>query len=85
MLFIMLSMNLLLDLYLLDIFEKFLGLYLIYPIMLIGVLFFINAFLGIKFFKLIYNQEIQESVFIILIIVIVEMILESIFFYSFLV
>jgi len=40
--------------------------------------FFINIFLGITFFKIIYKQKMQESTVIILIIVIIEIILENI-------
>jgi len=84
MLFIILSMNFLLDLYSIDFYNfKFLSIYVyIRPIVLIIVSIFINGFLGIKFFKLIYKQEIQDSVVIILIVVFVDLVLESIFFYS---
>ena len=40
--------------------------------------FFINIFLGITFFKIIYKQKMQESTVIILIIVIIEIILENV-------
>lgn len=40
--------------------------------------FFINIFLGIAFFKIIYKQKMQESTVIILMIVVIEIILENI-------
>jgi len=81
---IILSMNLLLDLYLIDFLNNIdFSLYLyIHTIMLVVVSFLISSFLGIKIFKLIYKQDVQESLFITLIIVVVDLVLESIFFYS---
>ncbi len=77
-------MNLLLDLYLIDFLNNIdFSLYLyIHTIMLVVVSFLISSFLGIKIFKLIYKQDVQESLFITLIIVVVDLVLESIFFYS---
>ena len=58
---------------------------LFYPVILVILSFFINIFLGVNVFKLVYRQKIQESIVIILIITIVEMILESIILYSILI
>lgn len=55
--------------------------YIFYPIVLVLVTFIINIFLGIKIFKFVYKQNTQESLVIILIIVITELILESFLFY----
>jgi len=82
MLFILTGMNLILDLFLLDVFLNVNDLFIVYPLMLVLLSFFINILLGISFFKLVYNQKNQESIVIILIIVIIEMILESILLYS---
>ena len=76
MFLILIIMNLILDLF----FKSF-QLYIFYPIMLVIVMFFINIFLGVKIFKFVYKQNTQESYVIILIIVIIEMILESFLFY----
>lgn len=75
-------MNILLDLFLLDFFMRVYELYVVYPIMLVFISFFVNIFLGVIFFKLVYNRKIQESIVIVLIIVIIEMIVESILIYS---
>ena len=84
MLFIILSMNLLFDLYLIDILRDFrIAIYFyIHPIMVVVVSLLINGFLGIKIFKLSYKQDIHESLYIILTIVFVDLVLERIFFYS---
>ena len=71
-------MNLLLDQFLLEVYEF----YIVYLIMMILISFSINILLGVRLFKLVYNQKIQESIVIILIIVIIEMILESVILYS---
>jgi len=78
MIFLLISMNLLLDQFLLEVYEF----YIVYLIMMILISFSINILLGVRLFKLVYNQKIQESIVIILIIVIIEMILESVFLYS---
>ena len=82
MLLLLIIMNILLDLFLLDFFMRVYELYVVYPIMLVFISFFVNIFLGVTFFKLVYNHKIQESIVIVLIIVIIEMILESILIYS---
>lgn len=82
MLFILIGMNLVLDLFLLDVFLNVYELYIVYPIMLVLISFFINIILGVKFFKFVYKQKTQESIVVILIIVFIEMILESIFLYT---
>ncbi len=77
---ILIIMNLTLDLffesYLLNIFN------LIIPVI---VTFFINIYLGVKIFSFVYKQNSQDSLIIILIIVIIEMILESFFSYTILI
>jgi len=78
LIFLLISMNLLLDQFLLEVYEF----YIVYLIMMILISFSINILLGVRLFKLVYNQKIQESIVIILIIVIIEMILESVFLYS---
>lgn len=78
MLFLLISMNLLLDHFLLEVYEF----YIVYPIMLVLISFSINILLGVRLFKLVYNQKIQEAIVVILIIVIIEMILESVILYS---
>lgn len=78
MIFLLISMNLLLDQFLLEVYEF----YIVYLIMMILISFSINILLGVRLFKLVYNQKIQESIVIILIIVIIEMILESVILYS---
>lgn len=77
---IVIILNFILDLVFRNVYE----LYFIYPLILLIVSFFINIFLGVKIFKLVYNQKSQESIVIILIIIIIEMVVESILFYSFL-
>ena len=77
---ILIIMNLTLDLffesYLLAIFN------LIIPVI---VTFFINIYIGVKIFNFVYKQNTQESFVIILIIVIIEMILESFLSYTILI
>ncbi|MHA2260381.1 MAG: hypothetical protein ACXACO_20635 [Promethearchaeota archaeon] len=82
MLIILIGINSLIDSLSIDLLY---GLYFFYPILLVVVSFFVNILLGVKFFKIIYKQKTQESIVIILIIVIIEMILESILFYSILI
>jgi len=82
MLSLMISTNLLLDLFLLEVFSNISELFIIYPIMLVVVSLFINILIGVIILVFVYNQKIQESIVIILIIVIIEMILESVLLYS---
>ena len=77
---ILIIMNLTIDLF----FESF-QLYIFYSIIVVIVAFPINIFLGVKIFKFVYKQNTQESLVIILIIVIIEMILESFLFYAILI
>lgn len=82
MLFILIGVNFLLDFFSLDLLYD---LYFLYPILLVVISFFVNIFLGVNIFKFVYNQKTQESLVIILIIVFIEMILESILLYSILI
>jgi hypothetical protein len=82
MFFILISINSLLDFFSVDLLYD---LYFFYPILLVIVSFFVNIFLGVKLFNIVFKQKTQESIVIILIIVIIEMILESILFYSILI
>jgi len=59
--------------------------YFAYPLLLVIMSFFINIYLGVFFFELVYKQKKLESIVIIIIIVIIEMILESIILYSILI
>jgi len=77
---IVIIMNLIIDLFLLESLYN-LYYYIIYLFMMVTVTFFINIFLGVNIFKFIYNKKTQESIFIILIIVIIDIILESFLFY----
>ena len=81
MFIILILMNLILDLAFLNVYE----LYIIYPIILVSVSFFVNILLGVYIFKNAYRQKMQESIVLILIIVIIEMILENILLYSILI
>ena len=81
MFIILITINLILDLAFLNVYE----LIFIYPIILVIVSFFINILLGVYIFKNVYRQKMQESIVLILIIVILEMILESILLYSILI
>lgn len=75
--FIFLGFDLLIEEWLSNNYYIFFYIEIIY--LLITILrFFINIFLGITFFKIIYKQKMQESTVIILIIVIIEIILENI-------
>ena len=55
--------------------------YILYPIIVVIPTFIVNIFLGVKIFKFVYKQNAQESLVIVLIIVIIEMILENFMFY----
>ncbi len=61
------------------------SLYFIYSIILVILSFFISIFLGVKIFNLVFRQKMQESIVIILIITIIEMILENFILYSILI
>jgi len=78
---IVITMNLMLDLFLLDSFLITFYYFVIHPIILLIITFILNIILGMEFFKLLYHQKTQEFTVIILIIVIIDMILESLFFY----
>ena len=72
--------NIILDL----IFISFLSIditYSFFQIFFVIVTYFINIFLGVKIFSFIYKKNAQESLVVILIIVILEMILESFLLY----
>ncbi len=78
---LVLFMNFILDLIFLNVNEV----YFIFQIILVLLSFFTNIFIGVKIFKLFYRLKIQDSIVIILIITIIEMILESIILYSILI
>jgi hypothetical protein len=84
MLLLVLLINLGLELF----FTSFLHINLSYniiPLFFLIIIFFINIYLGVKIFKFIYKQDAQESLVILLIIVIIELILETFLFYVFLI
>ena len=78
---IIITMNLILD----QVLDPASQTYPLYPIIILMVTFIVNIFLGVKIFKFVYKQNTQESFVIILIIVIIEMILESFLFYAILI
>ncbi len=55
--------------------------YSFYPLIELGVTFFLNIILGVYFFRFIYKKKPQEFFVIILIIVIIDIIVENFLFY----
>jgi len=78
---ILIVMNLILD----QVLDPASQTYPLYPLIIVIITFIVNIFLGVKIFNFIYKQNTQESFVIILIIVIIEMILESFLFYTILI
>ena len=80
---LVLFLNFMLDLIFLNVDVN--EVYSIFQIILVLFSFFINIFLGVKIYKLFYRLKMQDSIVIILIITIIEMIIESIILYSILI